>query len=63
MVGDALTDLAAARRAGVRPALVLTGRGRHQLAMARPDDLDGVLVAPTLAALAHRLVARAEGGG
>jgi phosphoglycolate phosphatase-like HAD superfamily hydrolase len=40
MVGDALSDLLAGRRAGCRPFLVLTGRGFQQLLPAL-NALDG----------------------
>ncbi|MGW7541107.1 D-glycero-alpha-D-manno-heptose-1,7-bisphosphate 7-phosphatase [Streptomyces sp. NPDC054770] len=55
LVGDALTDLQAARRAGVSPYLVLTGRGRTQ--RARPDaDLERVTVLPDLPRAADDIV-------
>jgi phosphoglycolate phosphatase-like HAD superfamily hydrolase len=40
MVGDAWTDLQAGQAAGVaKVGLVLTGRGRHELKLAKPKDI------------------------
>jgi D-glycero-D-manno-heptose 1,7-bisphosphate phosphatase len=45
MIGDAWTDLQAGQAAGVsQVALVLTGRGRQQLALVRPPELKGAPV-------------------
>jgi D-glycero-D-manno-heptose 1,7-bisphosphate phosphatase len=48
VIGDALTDLEAGATAGCETILVLTGRGREQLAMATADGLHGFLVADDL---------------
>ena len=48
VIGDALTDLKAGAAAGCETILVLTGRGREQLAMATADGLHGFLVADDL---------------
>lgn len=58
MVGDALRDLQAAISSGVRPILVLTGKGRKTLA-----DLDGfndVMVYDDLASMVDALLAIEE---
>ncbi len=39
LVGDALSDIQAARSAGVQSILVLTGRGTEQLSLGRAEDL------------------------
>ncbi len=49
LVGDAMTDVAAARAAGIPAVLVLTGRGRAQLAGATPRERAGLIVARSLA--------------
>ena len=59
MIGDALTDVQAARAAGVRPALVLTGLGREQALS--PGAADHVLVAADLAAAVDRLIPSLSG--
>jgi len=48
MVGDALTDVDAAMQAGCQPILVLTGRGREQLANAQAQGRGGFEVAENL---------------
>ncbi|MFE7676263.1 D-glycero-alpha-D-manno-heptose-1,7-bisphosphate 7-phosphatase [Streptomyces albidoflavus] len=63
LVGDALTDVEAARGCGARPHLVLTGRGRRQLAAADPRSLEDVVVLPDLRAVADRLEASVGAGG
>jgi D-glycero-D-manno-heptose 1,7-bisphosphate phosphatase len=45
LVGDALTDIEAGQAAGCRTVLVLTGRGRDELARATADGKGGFLVA------------------
>ena len=52
-IGDALTDVQAARAAGAQPILVQTGRGREQTG----PELDGVPVFADLAAAAEYLLA------
>ena len=49
LVGDAMTDVAAARAAGIPAVLVLTGRGRAQLAGATASERAGLIVAESLA--------------
>ena len=51
-VGDSTSDLEAARRAGVTPILVRTGKGRHTETTA---PATGVAVFDDLLAFAHRL--------
>jgi D-glycero-D-manno-heptose 1,7-bisphosphate phosphatase len=48
MVGDARSDIAAARAAGVAPVLVLTGRGARERSAAAPGELRGVAVSAGL---------------
>ncbi len=57
-VGDALTDIWAAARAGIqRRYLVLTGRGREALRQARQlSDVPDFVVAADLSAVARRLL-------
>lgn len=57
MIGDALSDLLAGHRAGVRKlALVLTGRGKDQALLPRPEDLVSFVTYNSLAeALAQLL--------
>jgi D-glycero-D-manno-heptose 1,7-bisphosphate phosphatase len=52
VVGDALSDLDAARDAGCRGVLVLTGRGRAQLEQARREGRRDLEVAADLGAVA-----------
>ena len=49
LVGDALSDLEAARAAGCTPVLVLTGRGREELLKVGRSGLTGFLLAADLA--------------
>ncbi len=56
VVGDAARDIAAARAAGARPVLVLTGKGRETLA--ESGELDGVEVHDDLASFAEAYLAR-----
>jgi D-glycero-D-manno-heptose 1,7-bisphosphate phosphatase len=49
LVGDAESDVLAARAAGCRPVLVLTGRGAEQLSLLRKHDIDGYHVVDDLA--------------
>jgi len=44
LIGDAMTDVAAARAAGITPILVLSGRGAHQYHQAARDELEGLRV-------------------
>jgi D-glycero-D-manno-heptose 1,7-bisphosphate phosphatase len=56
IVGDALTDLEAGRAVGSRAILVLTGRGREQLAQASTAVRAGFAVAEDLSAAADLLL-------
>jgi D-glycero-D-manno-heptose 1,7-bisphosphate phosphatase len=49
LIGDAESDVLAARSAGCRPVLVETGRGAEQLALLRRHGVDGFHVAASLA--------------
>ena len=44
LIGDAMTDVVAARAAGVTPILVLSGRGVHQYNQVARDELKGLKV-------------------
>jgi len=48
LIGDALSDVEAARSAGVTPILVLTGRGVGQSALLATQDLCACTVLPNL---------------
>jgi D-glycero-D-manno-heptose 1,7-bisphosphate phosphatase len=48
LVGDAVTDIMAARSVGCRPVLVATGRGLGQLSLLSQHGLDGCYVAEDL---------------
>jgi phosphoglycolate phosphatase-like HAD superfamily hydrolase len=55
MVGDALTDVQAGRRAVVgRTILLLTGRGREQLAMPEAVSLEPLEIYPDLKAVVEK---------
>lgn len=54
VVGDSQRDLEAARAAGARPVLVLTGNGKRTK---KEQNVDGVSVYPDLAAFANALLA------
>lgn len=58
VVGDALTDVEAGLAAGCRVVLVLTGRGREQLARAADVGLSRFLVADDLSAATELLLQR-----
>jgi D-glycero-D-manno-heptose 1,7-bisphosphate phosphatase len=49
LVGDALSDIEAARAAGCSPILVLSGRGEQQLRLLRQRQLDDIPVVQDLA--------------
>jgi D-glycero-D-manno-heptose 1,7-bisphosphate phosphatase len=55
MIGDALTDVLAARAAGVRPILVLTGLGWRKTRELLPLELNPILKVPDLAAAVEQL--------
>ena len=57
MVGDSANDVAAARAAGVRPLLVLTGWGKRDREAARAGGLAEEDVVADLAAAAARILA------
>ncbi len=61
VIGDALSDIEAGRAAGCRTCLVLTGRGRQQLAQADAAQARALVVAPDLSA-AVALVLRQPAG-
>lgn len=48
LIGDAMTDVAAARAAGVTPLLVLTGRGEYQRSQASHEELEGLKIFPSI---------------
>jgi D-glycero-D-manno-heptose 1,7-bisphosphate phosphatase len=56
VVGDALSDVEAGQAAGCQTVLVLTGRGREQLAMATSSGRNGFVVASDLAAATDMLI-------
>lgn len=56
LIGDALSDIEAGEAAGCRTILVLTGRGREQLGLARAVGRNGFGVAPDLMAAADMLL-------
>jgi D-glycero-D-manno-heptose 1,7-bisphosphate phosphatase len=56
LIGDALADMEAGATAGCRTILVLTGRGRDQLAMANESGRNGFAVAPDLSAAVAQLL-------
>lgn len=57
MIGDAWTDLQAGQSAGVaKVALILTGRGRQQLELARPPGLSNAPVYDDLTAALEALL-------
>jgi D-glycero-D-manno-heptose 1,7-bisphosphate phosphatase len=58
VVGDALADLQAGAAAGCRTVLVLSGRGREQLLLAREAEQSGFSVAPDLPAAVAQLLDR-----
>jgi len=60
LVGDALTDVEAAHAAGVRPVLVLTGRGRDEAARLAEADRSAVPVVRDLAAAVGRILLATE---
>jgi histidinol-phosphate phosphatase family protein len=48
LVGDALTDILAAQAVGLKPYLVLSGRGRHQYLESLRREIDGFCLALNL---------------
>ncbi len=56
LIGDALSDVLAARAAGVQPILVMTGRGEETADSGDPS-LDGCPVLPDLAAAVAHILA------
>jgi len=60
MIGDALTDVLAARAAGVRPILVLTGLGWRKTRELLPPELNQILKVPDLAAAVEELTQEAR---
>ena len=47
-IGDALTDIAAAKAAGVRPVFVMTGRGKSEYTKASKEDVADVIICRTI---------------
>ena len=62
LVGDSAKDVAAARAAGVRPLLVLTGWGKRDREAALADGLAADDVVADLAAAADRILASGRAG-
>jgi D-glycero-D-manno-heptose 1,7-bisphosphate phosphatase len=60
LVGDALTDVDAARSAGVRPILVLTGRGRDEALRVTEAYRSALPVVRDLAAAVDHILVTAE---
>ena len=58
LIGDAISDIAAAQAAGCEAILVLTGRGRQELARAVAAGLGGFSVAEDVSGAADLLLAR-----
>lgn len=58
LVGDALSDIQAARRAGIPAILVLSGRGRDQLRLATRAQLESTRVRPSLAEAVEDVLSR-----
>ncbi len=48
LIGDAMTDIAAARAAGVTPVLVLSGRGAYQYSQVSQEELKDLKVFPSI---------------
>lgn len=48
LIGDSLTDVATAQKAGVTPLMVLTGRGKEQYSQASSETLKNLQVFPSL---------------
>lgn len=61
LVGDALSDVQAARAAGVHPILVLTGRGRQQLPLLPANLRQGCTVVEDLSAAVDWILERVAG--
>ena len=57
LIGDAVTDCEAARAAGVRCLMVLTGRGRDHLDSLKERGYDSSLVVPDLLAAVRYVIA------
>ncbi|MCE9522081.1 MAG: HAD-IIIA family hydrolase [Alphaproteobacteria bacterium] len=58
MIGDQITDLQAARSAGVTPILVRTGKGADLLAQGLPQDILPITVYDSLLAAVESLLTR-----
>lgn len=59
LIGDALTDIAAARAVGVPAVLVLTGRGATEYQKATAQQLVGVPVVASVVEAAEHIISRA----
>jgi len=60
LIGDALSDVRAARAAGCLPILVQTGRGRESMGLARGPEGDALVVVEDLSAAVDWILARGE---
>ena len=58
LVGDAATDLAAARAVGCHPILVLTGRGRESLPLVKNSQDNQTMVVDDISAAADWILSR-----
>ncbi len=56
LIGDALTDVMAARRAGCRPILVMSGRGLQQFLSPKGRGVDGYAVSRDLGHAVRRIL-------
>ena len=56
LIGDAITDVVAAKRAGCRPILVMTGRGLWQFLGPRARDVGGYSISRDLAHAVRRIL-------
>jgi len=59
VIGDAVSDIAAGQSVGCSTILVLTGRGRNQLALAQASGRDGFVVAEDLSVVADLVLRHA----
>jgi D-glycero-D-manno-heptose 1,7-bisphosphate phosphatase len=61
VIGDAVSDIEAARAIGAQGVLLLTGRGAEQLSVLRARGLNDCLVMADLAAAIDHILAESEG--
>lgn len=57
-IGDSASDLQAARAAGAQPWLVRSGKGERTLKALSPDEREGIVIHPDLAAAVGALIGR-----